>query len=56
MFSMLDQWFLTPLVLNAIYLPIAIDSLLVHTLFNTGKNFTLINRKPAEQIDLNVEE
>ena len=55
MSSILDKWFLTPLAPNATYLTIAVEGWLVHPLFDTGSNITLLNKKPAKQPGSNVE-
>ena len=56
MSSMMDKLFLALLAPNANYLPIAIDGLLVHTLFDKGNNTTMLNKKLAEQLSLNIAE
>ena len=41
-------------MLNATYLPVALDRQLINGMFDTGSNVALVNRKLAEQLGLEV--
>ena len=45
---MLDKQFLNPLDPNATYIPITVEGLLLHGLFDKSSNVTLLNKKLAE--------
>ena len=49
-----EKRYLTTMTLNATYLHVALDSQLIHYVFNTGSNVTLVYCKLAEQLGLEV--